>query len=77
MQAKFTPEDLLRFIYGEVNPEEHMAISSAIESSERLYQTYQEMLSVVGSLEKLELEPDPSTIDIIMEHSQFLEEPQF
>ncbi|MDQ3072379.1 MAG: hypothetical protein M3Q97_03825 [Bacteroidota bacterium] len=75
MPSSYTQEDVVRFIYAEVTPEEHIAIGQAIEQDAVLYETYQEMREVLSRMDKFSASPHPSTIEIIMEHSQFLEQP--
>lgn len=70
MQENYTEDDLVRFIYNEVTPKEYREIKSAIESSPELSKTYLNLYKVVKQLDMLAMEPQTSTVDIIVEHSQ-------
>lgn len=70
MLKSYTPDDLLLLIYDELDDAEKTEIHKALEADSNLNQIYQMLLQVTGSLNTLSYEPDPSTIEIILEHSQ-------
>ena len=73
MQAIYTENDLLLFIYKEMNEDEAVEMQKAIGSDPVLFSMYHRMLSVTNQLDTVNLEPHPSSIDIILEHSLHLE----
>lgn len=69
MSATFTETDILRFIYGECDPKEATAISRELQKNFELRSFYDRMMETRLHLEEIDLEPDDSTIDLIMEYS--------
>lgn len=73
MQTTYTEDDLILFMYGEVSPEEKLRIQHALDTDMELFRKYHSMRLVKGCLDTYAQEPDPSSIDIILEHSQHME----
>lgn len=70
MYEQFTQEDLIRYWYNEVTPEEHQAINQAIEENWELREQYKEIQATFDILDKVVLRaPNPSSIKIIMDYS--------
>lgn len=70
MPAVFTKDDILRFIYNEVDNEERQAIEHAIQMEPVLRRRYNRIMKVVQELNSFSVNPDPSSIDLIMEYSR-------
>ena len=70
MKQIFTPDDLVRFIYKETTPEENLAIKKAILDDMELAITYQAMLTAHEQLDCISMEPDPSSINLILQYSR-------
>ncbi len=70
MHESYTEDDLVRFIYNEVSQKEYREIKSAIESDTELSNAYLSLYKVVKQLDMLAMEPQSSTVEIIVEHSQ-------
>ncbi len=69
MNATFTETDILRFIYGECTPKEAAAISKELQKNFELRAFYDRMMETRLHLDEIDMEPDASTIDLIMEYS--------
>jgi len=69
MPNKYTQDDLILFIYDELTEKEKFNIQKALETSPELNKEYHSLLQVVGSLDSLSYEPNPSSVEIILEHS--------
>jgi hypothetical protein len=69
MQTKFTEDDLILYIYNELSGEKKFAVKLALEQDAELYTTYNRLLQVVNGLDTLSLDPDPTSVEIIIEHS--------
>lgn len=69
MQTNFTEDDLILYIYNELSGEKKFAVKHALEYDAELYTSYRQLLQVVNSLDTLSLDPDPSSVEIIIEHS--------
>jgi len=57
MIKPFTPNDLIRYIYQEMNEVEQDLLVQALHSDESLMQEYVEMLSTLDQREQLQLSP--------------------
>ena len=57
MIKPFTPNDLIRYIYQEMDGEEHERIVQALREDESLLQAYIELLSTMEHLDQLSLTP--------------------
>jgi hypothetical protein len=73
MPNSYTQDDLILFIYGELTEKEKFSIQKALETSPELHKTYHSLLQVIGSLDTLNYEPHPSSVEIILEHSHHQE----
>jgi hypothetical protein len=69
MPKSYTENDLILFIYNELTEKEKFGVQKALDSDPELHKTYHMLLQVVGSLDTLNYEPDPSSVEIILEHS--------
>jgi hypothetical protein len=69
MEQSFTQEDLIRFIYGEVSADEHIAIFEAIDTNPEIRAEYDKIQEVLKGLDSIELSPSDTTIQILNEES--------
>lgn len=70
MQQTFTQEDLIRYVYGETSPEEFSAISKALDSDFDLFNEYVILKKSLELLDQLRMEPNETSVNIIMEYAQ-------
>lgn len=69
MSITFTETDVLRYLYEETNPTESKAIAEELKKNVALRSYYDRMLETKLQLEKEMEEPDPTSINIILEYS--------
>ena len=74
MADSYTQDDLILFIYNELTEKENFSIRMALETDPELYITYHQLLQVIGNLDTLNFEPDPSSVELVLEHSSHHEE---
>lgn len=65
MIKQFTPNDLIRYIYQEMNEVEQDLLVQALHSDESLMQEYVEMLSTLDQLEQIQLSPSEKVVKAI------------
>lgn len=71
MYQEITQEDLIRYWYNEVSPEECKSISEALKVNWELKEQYEEIQATFDILDKVVLrKPNLSSIKIIMDYSQ-------
>lgn len=70
MKQKFTPSDLLLFIYRETSLAETIAIAEALKEDPCLYEQYQELLEGYLALPKAKFSPRPDTLQRILSYSE-------
>lgn len=73
MYSRFTEDHLILYMYNELNETERLALQQAIDSGEELRNRLSGLLEVKNQLDGLSLSPNPTTIDMIMEHAHFEE----
>ena len=69
MRHSYTPDDLLLFIYNEVDELERFKILQALEVDQEFNQIYQMLKKAVSNLDALVYEPNPTSVEIVLEHS--------
>jgi len=69
MQQKFTPEDLVRFLYRETQASETLAIQDALHEDEALAATFDELAEGFQQLPKVRFSPSQKAIDRILMYS--------
>lgn len=70
MIKPFTPNDLIRYIYQEMNEVEQDLLVQALHSDESLMQEYVEMLSALDQLEQIQLSPSEKVVKAIKLRAQ-------
>jgi hypothetical protein len=70
MTKSFTPNDLLRYIYQEMSEGENELFVQALRGNDTLMQDYLEMLSTIGQLDQLILEPSEKVVRAILKKAK-------
>ncbi|SMD42127.1 MULTISPECIES: hypothetical protein [Aquiflexum] len=70
MTKSFTPNDLLRYIYQEMSEGENELFVQALRGNDTLMQDYLEMLSTIGQLDQLILEPSEKVVKAILRRAK-------
>jgi hypothetical protein len=70
MIKPFTPNDLIRYIYQEMNEVEQDLLVQALHSDEPLMQEYVEILSTLDQLELIQLSPSEKVVKAIKLRAQ-------
>lgn len=70
MTKSFTPNDLLRYIYQEMSEGENELFVQALRGNDTLMQDYLEMLSTIGKLDQLILEPSEKVVKAILRRAK-------
>lgn len=69
MPIKFTPEDLIASFYNETDQQTRQEILSELKNDATLADEFSDLSEVIGMLDDAGLDPHPTSIAIIMEHS--------
>lgn len=69
MPEKFTPEHLIALLYNETSIHNKPEIIRELEANPELSEEFSEMIETIGQLDTLALDPHPTSIALIMEHS--------
>ena len=67
--TKFTPEDLVRFLYQETSPQKTAAIEAALESDWRLRESFDQLKAVHRNLHTTQIAPREEVVDRILQYS--------
>lgn len=70
MIKTFTQDDLVRYIYKETTKEENFEIEQAMLFDEVLADEYDELKSVVSSLDAIQVEPSARSVETILSYSR-------
>jgi hypothetical protein len=70
MTKSFTPNDLIRYIYQEMSEGENELFVQALRGNDTLMQDYLEMLSTIGRLDQLILEPSDTVVKAILKKAK-------
>ena len=70
MTEYFTPNDLIRYIYQEMNEVENEKVVQALHYDESLMQEYLDMLSTLEQLDHLILQPSDNVVNAIKKRSK-------
>ncbi|WP_194973568.1 hypothetical protein [Aquiflexum lacus] len=70
MTKSFTPNDLIRYIYQEMSEGENELFVQALRGNETLMQDYLEMLSTIGQLDQLILQPSEKVVKAILKRAK-------
>ncbi|MFK7933016.1 MAG: hypothetical protein AB8G22_05860 [Saprospiraceae bacterium] len=70
MMQKFTPNDLIRFIYKETSASETLAIMDALVVDEQLATAYEDLTKGFSQFPKVTFAPKASSISNILNYSR-------
>ncbi len=70
MEQTFTPNDLLRYLYGEVDPHEKNAIREALERDWLLKEKFDQLAQTKDFLSIDLIEPSATSVEIILEYNR-------
>ncbi len=70
MTKPFTPNDLIRYIYQEMSEGENEMLVQALREDHTLLQDYVEMLSTIGHLDQLILNPSEKVVKGILKNAK-------
>ena len=70
MKHRFTPNDLIRFIYKETSVAETMGISEALSEDRQLFEEYESLKGSYRKLPKAKFSPSNRTIQNILRYSE-------
>jgi hypothetical protein len=66
----FTTEDMIRFLYNEMNAEETARLMEALEADWTLKEKFEVLKSSMNSLDTLHYSPRRRTIDAILQYAE-------
>ena len=69
MTKTFTPNDVTRFLYGEMGENEMFSFKLSMESDQDLKKEYSDQLSLLELLERSFIEPSDRSIEKILKYS--------
>ncbi len=67
--TKFTPEDLVRYLYKETSIQKTAAIEAALDSDWKLRETLEQIRTAQKNLEEVKLSPREEVTDRILQYS--------
>jgi hypothetical protein len=70
MQQTFTQDDILLYIYNELEPERVNGLIKAVAENKELLTFYQETLKTLNDLDLIKMDPTPSILNILNEESR-------
>lgn len=70
MKKRFTENDILRFLYGEMAPAEHDAFLDAMYEDEALFEAFEEMKHAHATLQPVALSPSEKSLDRVMGYAK-------
>jgi len=66
--TKFTPEDLLQYLYKETSEQKTANIREALETDWTLRESFKQILTSVKNLEEIRLSPRDEAVNKILQH---------
>jgi hypothetical protein len=70
MSKIYSATDLIRYIYRETTPAENSGIMHQLQVDSVFKEEFENQVSAVLALTEAEFNPSPTSVSIIMEHSQ-------
>lgn len=70
MKKKFSENDILRFMYGEMAPAEHDAFLDALCEDEALIERFEELKAAQAGLQPVELAPSEQSVSRVMQYAK-------
>jgi len=69
MMENSTQNDLIRFIYNDISPGEKKTLYNQILTNQNVEDEYLLLMNLKSKLDKLQCDPDPTSVELILEHS--------
>lgn len=69
MENNYSHNDILQYIYNELDDEQSAVIECALQDDAELREDYEQTVKILGLLDRLSENPSPTTIDLIVEYS--------
>jgi hypothetical protein len=69
MENSYSQNDILQYIYNELDDEQSIMIENALQDDVELREDYEQIIKTLGLLDRLSENPSPTTIDLIVEYS--------
>jgi len=69
MENNYSYNDILQYIYNELDNEQSSVIENALHEDVELREDYEQTIKILGMLDRLSENPSPTTIDLIVEYS--------
>lgn len=67
--TKFTPEDLVQYLYKETSEQKSTAIKAALDTDWDLRESFEQLKEAQKNLEPIELSPRDEAINKILQHT--------
>ena len=67
--TKFTPEDLVQYLYNETSVQKTAAIKAALERDWDLQECFEQIVAAQKNLEEIKLSPRDEAVNKILQHS--------
>ena len=67
--TKFTPEDLVQYLYKETSQQKTAAIRAALETDWNLQESLEQLLAAQKTLEEIKLSPRDEAVSKILQHT--------
>lgn len=67
--TKFTPEDLVQYLYNETSVQKTAAIKAALNTDWNLQESFEQLVEAQKNLEKVKLSPRDEAVSKILQHS--------
>jgi hypothetical protein len=65
---KFSPDDLVQYLYKETSERKTEAIKAALENDWELQESYKQMLAAQENLEEISVSPREEAVNKILQH---------
>jgi hypothetical protein len=69
MPHNYTYNDIILYIYNELDPDTSYKLQVELQNNPELQKEYNTTVKMLGMLDKLIENPNPTTIDLILEYS--------
>ncbi|KAA9039373.1 hypothetical protein FW778_11125 [Ginsengibacter hankyongi] len=67
--TKFTPEDLVQYLYNETSVQKTAAIKAALNTDWNLKESFEQLVEAQKNLEKIKLSPRDEAVNKILQHT--------
>lgn len=67
--TKFTPEDLVQYLYKETSVQKTAAIKAALNADWNLQESFEQLVAAQKNLEEIKLSPRDEAVNKILQHT--------